>query len=115
MHITYVPELDATKELGTDDIRFYQEMIGMLHWATELGRVDVLHEISILSQYQASPREGHLEQLIHIFAYLEKKPRLSLYMDPDLPVFPADAFSTTSNEFKEYYCDADELMPHKMP
>lgn len=53
--ITYVPELDVTEELGTDDIRFYQEMIGMLRWATELGRVDILQEISILSQYQASP------------------------------------------------------------
>ena len=57
----YVPELDTSDELNAEDTQFYQELIGMLRWATEIGRVDILHEISILSQYQASPREGHME------------------------------------------------------
>ena len=64
MQSSFVPELDQTPELSADDTTLYQEMIGMLRWATELGRVDILHEISILSQYQSSPREGHLEQLL---------------------------------------------------
>ena len=68
--IIFVPELDGTPELGPDDHRFFQEMIGMLRWATELGRVDVLHEVSLLSQYQASLRQGHIEQFLHIFAFL---------------------------------------------
>jgi len=54
MNITFAPELDDSEELGPKDITLFQEMIGMLRWATELGRVDMLHEISILSQYQAS-------------------------------------------------------------
>ena len=62
----YVSELDISDELNAEDTQFYQELIGMLRWATEIGRVDILHEISILSQYQASPREGHIEQLINI-------------------------------------------------
>ena len=45
----FLPELDGTPELGPDDHKFFQEMIGMLRWATELGRVDVLHEVSLLS------------------------------------------------------------------
>ena len=40
---SFVPELDGTPELGPDDHRLFQEMIGILRWATELGRVDVLH------------------------------------------------------------------------
>ena len=55
---SFVPELDGTESLGPDGIQFYQEMIVMLRWATELERTYILHEVSILSQYQAAPREG---------------------------------------------------------
>ena len=33
------PELDTSPELGPSDIPLYQEMIGMLQWATELGSI----------------------------------------------------------------------------
>ena len=45
----YLPELDGTDELSADDVRLFQELIGVLRWATELGRVDILFEVSILS------------------------------------------------------------------
>ena len=54
------------------DVTFFQELIGVLRWATEIGRVDILLEVSLLSQYQANPREGHLEQLLHTFGFLRK-------------------------------------------
>ena len=66
MLANYVPELDASPELEPDDIQYYQELIGMLRWATELGRVDVLHEVALLSQYQAAPRQGYIDQVFHI-------------------------------------------------
>ena len=69
MMSNYVPELDATLELSPSGTQYYQELIGILRWATELGRVDILLEVSLLSQYQASPCEGHMEQALHIFAY----------------------------------------------
>ena len=61
-NITYSPELDVTEELNSDDTTYFQELIGILRWATEIGRVDVLLEMSLLSQYQANPPEGHLDQ-----------------------------------------------------
>ena len=70
MSSDFVPELDASKELNVEGQTFYQEMIGILRWATEIGRVDILTELSLLSAYQASPRRGHMEQVIHIFAFL---------------------------------------------
>ena len=90
-------------------------MIGMLRWATELGRVDILHEISLLSQYQASPREGHMEQILHIFAFLDKKPKLTLYMNLELPNFDFTRFTTEPGEFKEHYRDAKEETPMPKP
>lgn len=112
---SYVPELDASPELDAEDVQFFQELIGMLRWATEIGRVDVLLETSLLSQYQAAPREGHLEQALHIFSYLKTKPKLSLYFDPSLPRIDYGMFKTMRNDFMEHYRDAEETMPYRMP
>ena len=57
----YLPELDQSEELDADGVTLYQELIGVLRWAIEIGRVDVYLEVSMLSAYQASPRCGHLE------------------------------------------------------
>ena len=111
----FVPELDTSSELNKEDVTFYQELIGILRWATELGRADILYEVSILSQYQASPREWHLNELLHIFGYLKKKPKLSIYMDPILPNIDYSDFKTNPQDFSEYYLDAQEQFPHDMP
>ena len=52
----------------------YLQLIGICRWAVELGRIDIFLEVSLLSQYQASPRLGHLEVLYNVFAYLRKHP-----------------------------------------
>ena len=115
MTASFIPEWDDSPELDSEGITFYQEMIGMLRWATELGRVDILHEVAILSQYQAAPREGHIKQLIRIFAYLEKRAKLTLYMDPRPVGIDLSSFVTNTDEFKEYYRGAKEEEPHNTP
>ena len=57
----------------------------MIKWASKLGRTDILHDVSILSYYQAVPRKGRMEDILHIFDLLDGKQRLTLYMDPALP------------------------------
>ena len=54
----YRPELDVTPELKADGLQRYQELIGILHWAVELGRVDILMETSMMSTHLAMPRGG---------------------------------------------------------
>ena len=115
MNIAFVPELDDGRELEPRDIALCQEMIRMLRWATESGRVDVLHEISILSQHQASPRENHVKQLLRIFSHLERKHKLTLLMDPDLPAVKESCFSHDTSEFLEHHRDAEEELPRKFP
>ena len=115
MDTIFIPELDGTPELGDNERTFYQELVGILRWATELGRVDILYEVSILSQYQAIPRQGHMEQIMHIFGYLKKHPKVTLYMDPTLPIIDYGDFKTNPNDFKEYYRDAHEELPLDMP
>ena len=69
----YRPELDITPELDAEQASFYQSQIGILRWCVEIGRVDILTEVSMLSSHLALPREGHLEAIYHVFAYLEMK------------------------------------------
>ena len=47
------------------------QLIGILRWAVEIGRIDIYLEVSLLSQYQANPRLGHLEAIYHTFSYLK--------------------------------------------
>ena len=111
----YKPELDASQELDHNGITMFQELIGILRWATEMGRVDILYELSVLSSYQAAPRQGHLDQVLHIFGYLKHKPKLTLYLDPTRMPVHANIFRNNAHEFKEQYRDAKELIPHDMP
>ena len=112
----YLPELDLSPELNADDVTHFQELIGILRWAVEIGRVDILTELSMLSSYQASPRRGHLEQVYHIFAYIKKKIKLTLYFDPSPPNIDMTTFKgDRANVFKEQYRGAEEEFPPRMP
>ena len=71
LHKDYSPELDTSVLLNVAQATTYQEFIGMLRWACELGRIDILLETALMSQYLAAPRHDHLEQVVRIFAYLK--------------------------------------------
>ena len=115
MNITFVAEPDDSREIGPKDITSCQEMIGMLQWATESGQVDILHEISILSQHQAPPRANHMKQLLQIFSHLERKCKLSLCMDHNLPAVNEPQFLHDTSEFLKCHQDAEEELPRKFP
>ena len=68
----YKPELDVTPELNDELGSRFLHLIGILRYAIELGRIGIFVELSQLSQHQVLPRQGHLEAIYHIFAYLTK-------------------------------------------
>ena len=45
-------ELDATLEIVTEYHQYYQELIVIIIMNTEIERVDIMLEISMISQYQ---------------------------------------------------------------
>ncbi|KAI2499403.1 Reverse transcriptase (RNA-dependent DNA polymerase) [Fragilaria crotonensis] len=76
MQANYRPELDDTSELKVDGVRNFQELIGVLRWAVELGHIDIAMEVSMLSTHLALPREGHSQQ-VHVhtrehYAYVNR-------------------------------------------
>ena len=110
----YHPELEATPELGAELANQYQQLIGMLRWACELGRVDILLEVSIMSSHLCMPREGHLEKVFGIFSYLEKHKKSNMVFDPTPVNLDETAFHRTdwSNSI---YGDVSEELPPNAP
>jgi hypothetical protein len=66
----YKPDLDESPELDPTRANFYQSQIGIMRWCVELGRIDIITEVSMLSTYLCVPPEDHLEAAFHVFAYL---------------------------------------------
>ena len=97
----YRPELDISPELDSKDITYYQSLIGILRWIVELGRVDITAEVSMMASHMALPRQGHLEQLFHIFAFLKYHHNSEMVFDPSEPdidydlLFPKESWKDT--------------------
>ena len=85
MSTSYYPSEDVSRELNAEGLHMYQEMIGVPRWAIEIGRVEILLEVSLLSSHLALPRVGHLQAVYRIFGYLKQVPKRKLYFDPTKP------------------------------
>lgn len=109
----YRPEVDASPELNPKQQNYYQGLIGILRWIGELGRLDILMPVSMLSRYLISARRGHLEQVLHIFAYLKHHPKSTMVFDDTVPDFRNKRFQ--KHDWSELYPDAKEAIPHNMP
>jgi hypothetical protein len=79
------PELDTSTELGLDDIKKYQSVIGALQWCVTLGRFDIACALMTLSRFRVTPRIGHLERAQHICGYLRKMDDASIRIRTGIP------------------------------
>ena len=105
--------MDVTPELNVDQASFYQSQIGVLHWCVELGCIDIITEVSALSSFLALPREGHLEAVFHIFAYLERRHNACIVFDLNYPDIDMSVFKQCDS--KEFYGDVREPVPLNAP
>ena len=109
----YRPEIDVSPLLSDTLANRYQNLIGVLRWACELGRIDILLEVSWLSSFAAMPRRGHLEAVYHVFAYLKKHDRSTLVFDDSYP--PVNELAFTHVDWTDFYPEAAEPIPPNMP
>ena len=77
-------------------------------------------EVSLLSQYQCSPREGHLDATYRIFWYLKcslKKKQIGrIVFDASIPYIDERIFNTNEDgAWKDFYPDAEEMRPLNAP
>ena len=115
----YHLDIDVSKEFK--DLNTYQQLIGILIWAYELGRVYILDEVSVLSHNLCNPREGHLDAVFQILNYLNEKSKYisgKLGLD-DLEhppyIFPIKGASTENKDWMDFYPDAEDRLPSQMP
>ena len=66
-----------------------------------------------MSSHLALPREGHIDQVFHIFGYLKKRKKLRLLFDCGDPKISKNRFKTY--DWQEFYRDAKEAIPSNMP
>ena len=109
----YHSELDTSKELDPVRAKYYQSQIGILRWAVELGRVDIITEVSTPASHLALPREGHLDALFQIYAYLKKRHNSRIVLDPTYLNEPQGEFIECN--WREFYGNVKEPIPPNAP
>ena len=100
----YIPELDLCEELNADDANYFQSQIGVLRWTVELGRVDMITEVSALASHLA---------LYHTFAYLKNKHNSRMVFDPTYYAIDLGKFKEC--DWKQFYGDVREPIPPNAP
>ena len=105
--------MDVSPECNAVMTQRYQAYINILRWALELGCVNIVLEVSLMSSFNALLREGHLEALYHIFAYLAKADPHSIVFDASLPDLKPSLVVAT--DWTDFYGDVLEEVPPKMP
>ena len=108
----YQPELDQSPELNPERQNYFQGLIRVLRWICELGRVDILMPVSMLSHYLVSAREGHMDQVFHTFAYLKRYKISTMVFDNTESEF--DERRCKECDWSDYYPDAKETLPPDM-
>ncbi len=109
----YNPELDLSEPLDPECSSFYQHLIVVMRWMVELGCIDIVTEVSLLSSHLAFPREGHLERTLHIMSYLSQEHNTRLIFDPTYPKIDMGQFP--QYYWTEFYGNVKEAIPLDMP
>ena len=99
----------------------YQQLIVVLRWSIEVEIIDVLTEVSCLSQHLCSPRDGYLDPVCRVFGYLQKnlgktlggKAQDPMYEPTDENIF--DVVGRYLYEWKYFYPDDLEMVPRHIP
>jgi hypothetical protein len=75
----------------------------------ELVRIGIITEVSMLSTHLCLPREGHLEAVFNVFAYLGIHHNARVVFDPIYP--SVDMVTFIKTDWKSMYGDVKENIP----
>lgn len=114
--VSYRAELDTSVPCTDDQITFFQNLIGILRWVVELGRIDIAFEVSCLSRFLVQPRTGHFLQALHVFKYLDIHSENDIAFDPAVhEVEDPEKIDLLQANMKKMYPDAKEDLPPNAP
>ena len=79
----------------------------------KIGRVDIITEVLTLASQMSMPREGHMDAVFHVFAYLKARHNSRMVFDPTYPSI--DKTNIQDHEWKRLYGDVEEAIPSNCP
>jgi hypothetical protein len=109
----YKPDLDESPGLDTTRANFYHSQIEIMRWCVELGCIDIITKVSILSTHLFLSHEGHLEAVFHVLAYLGLHHNARVLFDSTYPAVDMGTFIKT--DWKSMYGDVKEIIPSDAP
>jgi hypothetical protein len=79
----------------------------------ELGHIDIITEVSMLSTHLCLPLACHLEAVVHVFAYMGLHHNAIFVFDPFYPSVDIGTFIKT--DWQYMYGDVKEMIPSDAP
>jgi hypothetical protein len=110
---TYRAEIDETLVLAPEMANYIQSQIGILRWCVELGRIDIITEVSVLYTFLCMPCEGHSNAVYHLSAYLSLHHNARVVFDPTFTDVDMRAFIKT--DWEPMYGYIKEVIPPNSP
>ena len=114
MSEAYHPEMDETPFVSAERASMYRALIGSGNWVVTLGRMDIAYAVNTLARFSMMPREGHMKAMGRVFGYLKKHHKGRIVIDQNYRNW-AEHKSESYDTWEEFYPDAVEDMPDKMP
>ena len=70
--INYRTEINVSPVFNSKEAQEYQQFIIIALLIIELGRVDIIYEVSLISSHLAIPRKGKMDVMMEIFVCIDK-------------------------------------------
>ena len=110
--LVYSPELDVSPVLEDNKAEYYQNTVGHLRWAIELGRININLEIALLYIYLDQTRHGHVDQVFHTFSSLTSHAKIKLVLYPCKNYFDGEF---TAYDWEYLYGEVQKYFPDNTP
>lgn len=108
------PELDTSPLLSPAETQHYQSLVGSLQWAVSLGRFNIATAVMTMSSFRVAPRQGHMERVKRIVAYLLKMSQSALRFRTARPDYSSLVFPI-NDWCRSVYGDVKEDVPTNVP
>ena len=104
--------MEVSLECDEIQIKYFQNLIGVLRWIVQLDRIDVAYEVSSLLKFLAHPRTSHIYEALHILKYLETHINNNLAFNPiNLKTTSICNAEALIHKMRQIYVDVVEDLP----
>ena len=79
----------------------------------KIGRVDIITEVSMMTSQMYMPREGHLEAVLRVFAFLHQNYNCRMAFDPNHPSINMNHFNKW--KWTGYFGEFKKSVPPNAP